>query len=57
MDTKLFKFKINGDERGSLISLEEYKNIPSLIQSHDALEDAKIAREIYHMFQDEINQK
>lgn len=28
MDTKIFKFKVNGDERGSLISLEEYKNIP-----------------------------
>jgi len=28
MDTKIFKFKVNGDERGSLISLEQNKNIP-----------------------------
>ncbi|MDD4212203.1 MAG: hypothetical protein PHY42_02250 [Bacilli bacterium] len=44
-------------EKGLFTTYQEYKNIPSLIQSHDALEDAQIMREIYHMFQDEINQK
>ena len=28
MDIKILKFKVNGDERGSLISLEQQKNIP-----------------------------
>jgi len=28
MDIKLLNFEIKGDERGSLIALEEYRNIP-----------------------------
>ena len=28
MDYKIIKFKVNGDNRGSLISLEQQKNIP-----------------------------
>jgi len=44
-------------EKGLFTTYQEFKNIPSLVQTHDALEDAQIAREIYHLFQDEINQK
>ena len=32
MDIKLIEFKINGDERGSLVSLESQKNIPFVIK-------------------------
>jgi sporulation inhibitor KapD len=42
-------------EKGLFTTYQEMKQIPSTIQNHDALEDAKIAREIFHMFQDEIN--
>lgn len=32
MDIKFIKFDVKGDERGSLIALEEYKNIPFQIK-------------------------
>lgn len=43
-------------EKGLFNTYQEYTKQPLSIQAHDAMEDAKIAREIYHLFKAEINE-
>lgn len=42
-------------EKGLFTTYQELTKQSSLIQNHDALEDARIAREIFHLFRDSIN--
>ncbi len=42
-------------EKGLFATYQEYTKTPLMLQSHDAMEDARIAREIFHLFKNEIN--